>query len=49
MLNWLGELEMASRLENAIATVIKEGQVQTYDMGGSATTMDVAEEVARKL
>lgn len=49
MLVWLGETNMALRLENAIATVIKEGEVRTYDMGGSSTTLEVAEEVARKI
>ncbi|MCJ7577977.1 MAG: isocitrate/isopropylmalate dehydrogenase family protein [candidate division Zixibacteria bacterium] len=49
MLDWLGESQMATRLENATATVIKEGKVRTYDMGGSSTTTQVAEEVARKL
>ena len=46
MLDWLNEKEMATRLENAIARVIKEGKVRTYDMGGKATTLDVAKEVA---
>ncbi len=49
MLDWLGESQKADRLENAIATIIKEGKVRTYDMGGSSTTTQVAEEVARKL
>ena len=49
MLDWLKENKMAERLENAIATVIKDGKVRTYDMGGSATSLEVAEEVARKL
>jgi isocitrate/isopropylmalate dehydrogenase len=49
MLDWLGETEKANRLENAIATVIKEGKARTYDMGGSFTTTQVAEEVTRKL
>jgi 3-isopropylmalate dehydrogenase len=49
MLDWLGEGEAAGRLENAIATVIREEKVRTYDMGGSSTTLEVAEEVARKL
>jgi isocitrate/isopropylmalate dehydrogenase len=48
MLDWLGESQKANRLENAIATVIQEGKVCTYDMGGSSTTTQVAEEVARK-
>jgi isocitrate/isopropylmalate dehydrogenase len=49
MLDWLGETEKASRLESAIAQVIKEGKVRTYDLGGKSTTTDVAEEIARKL
>lgn len=49
MLDWLGETEMATRLEHAIAEVIKEGKVRTYDMGGNNTTLEVAEEVAGKL
>lgn len=49
MLDWLGEIEMAQKVEHAVATVIKESQVKTYDVGGSSTTLEVAEEVARKL
>lgn len=49
MLEWLGEKDMATRLETTIAGVIKDGKVRTYDMGGTNTTLEVAEEVARKL
>lgn len=49
MLDWLGETSMATRLENAIAAVIKDGKVRTYDMGGKSTTTDVADAVASKL
>jgi len=49
MLDWLGEREQAERLEKAIARVVKEGKVRTYDMGGDATTLEVAEAVARAL
>ena len=49
MLDWLGEKEDAKRLENAIAKVIAEGKVKTYDMGGSNTSLEVAEEVAKNL
>lgn len=41
------EKQMAARLEAAIARVIKEGKVKTYDMGGKNTTIEVAKEVAR--
>jgi 3-isopropylmalate dehydrogenase len=46
MLDWLKETDMATRLENAIARVIKEGKVRTYDMGGNASTLDMANAVA---
>src|SRR4051794_22685843 len=46
MFDWLGEKDLSQRLESAIARVIKEGKVRTYDMGGKNTTMDVAKEVA---
>lgn len=49
MLEYLGEHESAVRLESAILEVIREGRVKTYDMGGSNTTLDVANEVAAKL
>lgn len=47
MLDWLKEDTKASRLEAAIARVIREGKVRTYDLGGKASTLDVAKEVAR--
>ena len=34
MFDWLNETERATRLESAIARVIAEGKVRTYDMGG---------------
>jgi isocitrate/isopropylmalate dehydrogenase len=46
MLDWLKEPDMATRLENAIARVIKEGKVRTYDMGGNASTLEMAKAVA---
>jgi len=49
MLTYLGENDMAERLEKAIASVIGEGSVKTYDMGGSNTTLEVAQAVADKL
>lgn len=49
MLDWLGEFEKAQRLESAVAAVIAEGQVRTYDMGGSHTTLEMAKAIAEKL
>lgn len=48
MLDWLGEKKPAKKLENAIAQVIKENTIRTYDIGGSNTTLEVAKEVAKK-
>ena len=47
MLDWLGETDKASRLQKAIAENIKQGKVNTYDLGGDSTTLEVAEDVAR--
>lgn len=47
MLEWLGEQTSADRLEKAIAKVIEEGKVRTYDLDGSSTSLEVAEEIAR--
>jgi isocitrate/isopropylmalate dehydrogenase len=46
MLDWLKETEMATGLESAIPRVIAEGKVRTYDMGGNASTLDVAQAIA---
>jgi isocitrate/isopropylmalate dehydrogenase len=45
-LDWLKETDMATRLETAIARVIAEGKVRTYDMGGKDSTLDVAKAIA---
>ena len=49
MLEWLGEADKASDLEGAVAAVIKEGRVRTYDLGGEATTLDMGRAVAAQL
>ncbi len=49
MLDWLGEKEKAARLEAAVAAVIAEGQIRTYDMGGTATTRQMGEAIAGTL
>jgi isocitrate/isopropylmalate dehydrogenase len=49
MLEWLGEQEMAARIDQAVADVVHEGAVRTYDMGGSASTRDMAEAIAARL
>ena len=56
MLDWLGENDMADRLENAVARVIEEGTTRTYDMAGkpagspgTASTMEMANAIAALL
>jgi len=49
MLDWLNESSKAHALEDAIAAVVRQGKVRTYDMGGKNTTLEVAEAVAAKL
>lgn len=49
MLDWLGESEMGALLEGAVAKVIAEGKIRTYDMGGANTSQEVTEAVAGKL
>jgi isocitrate/isopropylmalate dehydrogenase len=49
MLEWLSERDRAAALEEAVAEVIREGRVRTYDMGGTNSTMDMAEAVAARL
>ena len=45
MLRYLGENESADKLDSAILKVLTEAKVLTGDLGGSATTMEVAEEI----
>lgn len=49
MLDWLGETEMGAAVEKAVAEVIREGKVRTYDMGGSNSTLEMGEAIAAKL
>lgn len=46
MLDWLGEEQMGATLEKAVAEVIQRGKVRTYDMGGSATTLELGQAIA---
>lgn len=49
MVEWLGETEIACNIEMAIADLIERGEIRTYDMGGSAGTMDMARGIAESL
>ncbi|MEI6694871.1 MAG: isocitrate/isopropylmalate family dehydrogenase [Bacteroidota bacterium] len=60
MLDYLGEKEISSKIQKAIAAVVEEGKVQSYDMmklrgsqdaihQGAASTMQMADAVIAKL
>jgi isocitrate/isopropylmalate dehydrogenase len=49
MLDWLGETDKGQNLEKAVAAVVAEGKVRTYDMGGRNSTLEMADAVVRKL
>ncbi len=49
MLDYLGESESARKIEKIIVDVIREGKVVTPDLGGSATTQEMAEYIASKI
>ncbi|MDO5824864.1 MAG: isocitrate/isopropylmalate family dehydrogenase [Methanosphaera sp.] len=49
MLDYLGESEEARRVEEVLIDVIQEAKVVTPDLGGSASTYEMAEYIASKL
>jgi isocitrate dehydrogenase (NAD+) len=49
MLRHLGETAAADAVENAVRSVIAEGQTVTYDLGGSAGTREFGEAVAARV
>ncbi len=49
MLEYIGETEKAEAILNAVAAVIAEEKVRTYDMGGNASTIDMANAVAEHI
>jgi isocitrate/isopropylmalate dehydrogenase len=49
MFEYLGQNEVAIRMEKAIGDVLIEGRVRTYDLGGSSSTTGFAEAVAEKI
>lgn len=49
MLDYLGESDSARKIENIIVDVIREGKVVTPDLGGTASTQEMAEYIASKI
>jgi isocitrate dehydrogenase (NAD+) len=46
LLRHLGRVDAASRVEAAVDAVLRGGDIRTRDLGGSSTTMEVAEAIA---
>jgi len=49
MLRYLGEVDSAERIMQAIIKVLEEGKYLTYDLGGTATTSEMADAIISKL
>src|SRR6266704_3646487 len=49
MLDYLGETKAANLVEKATNSVLKEGKILTYDLGGNASTSDVGKAIAEKV
>ena len=49
MLLYLGEKKKAEAVEHAIEDVVREGRIRTYDMGGNASTLEMAKAIAEKM
>jgi len=49
MLRHIGEGAIADRVTRALEAVLAEGRVRTRDLGGTATTTEFAEAIARRL
>jgi isocitrate dehydrogenase (NAD+) len=47
MLRHLGEMPAATTVERAVDTVLADGSVRTGDLGGTSTTMEMGEAIAR--
>ena len=48
MLEYLGDIEEARKLEDSLITVLTEGKIVTKDLGGTASTMEMAAEIRAK-
>ena len=49
MLRHLGAQAAAEKVHSALAQTLREGKTVTYDLGGSASTMEMAEAIVQKI
>jgi 3-isopropylmalate dehydrogenase len=49
MLDCLGETKVAQAIEDAVERVLSEGKVRSHDLGGNSSTIEVGDEIVKKL
>ncbi|HEY3119184.1 MAG TPA: isocitrate/isopropylmalate family dehydrogenase, partial [Vicinamibacteria bacterium] len=49
MVDWLGEPEAARAIRRAVVRLLSDGRALTADVGGSASTREVGDEIVRLL
>lgn len=49
MVRYLGEFDIAQKLQNALFKTLQEGKVLTFDLGGSAKTTEFRDEIIKNL
>ncbi|WP_259343313.1 isocitrate/isopropylmalate family dehydrogenase, partial [Salmonella enterica] len=49
MLEYLGFESQAEKLQHAVDRVVRDGKVATYDLGGTASTREMAQAIIREL
>ncbi len=49
MLEWIGEVDAARKIEEAVQDVIAEGKVRTRDLGGNSSTTEMGEAIIKAM
>jgi len=49
MFDYLGEVKASSQIEQSVKEVLIEGNIRTYDLGGTSSTTEVAEAISKKI
>ena len=49
MFDYLGEVKASSQIEQSVKEVLIEGNIRTYDLGGTSSTTEVAEAISEKI
>ena len=49
MLDHLGETNASKAIESAVENVLVEGEIKTCDLGGNASTIELGDEIVKKI